>query len=432
MATRRKPAPDPWVTGEPVTMSNGMQVIRWENSDTGEVRLVPAGLHPDDQPLNDQPMPLVATAAAVDPDIEETATDRVSAMLAQAQGADRAEVNVYRMVNGAREYCRKFRPDEFEDGSFDMLREMFGPGEYELRLYSTDPVTRKFSVRNLTRIKISDIKQAPAVRAELPSGLSQVLTAIAQGQDRMLTALVEMKQAPQRDPMEEMGKMLTMMTAMRSAMGLDQVQQQSNKSSIGEIVAAIRELRGAAEEIAPPEREEPASLMGMLPQVLDLVKAGQQSQAPAQVMPEYSPAPEPVLSPVTLPPSMMEMAQAPQAPINSASTMPAFARNLPPAAPAAHTDDTEDDSMNPITLIKLRAYLKTLVAMAVKPEPVQAGAQFVYDKLPDDFIDLMELPNWFEMLQSVAPEVMPHRVWLTNVRDAALKMIENDQEEPSN
>jgi hypothetical protein len=47
-------------------MSNGMQVTRWENSDTGEVRLVPAGLHPDDQPLNDHPMPLVATAAAVD------------------------------------------------------------------------------------------------------------------------------------------------------------------------------------------------------------------------------------------------------------------------------------------------------------------------------------------------------------------------------
>ena len=66
MAARRKPAPDPWVTGEPVTMSNGMQVTRWENSDTGEVRLVPAGLHPDDQPLNDHPMPLVATAAAVD------------------------------------------------------------------------------------------------------------------------------------------------------------------------------------------------------------------------------------------------------------------------------------------------------------------------------------------------------------------------------
>jgi hypothetical protein len=191
-----------------------------------------------------------------EPDFEETATDRVSAMLAQAQGADRAEVNVYRMVNGVREYCRKFRPDEFEDGSFDMLREMFGPGEYELRLYSTDPTTRKFSVRNLTRIKISEVK-APA-RAELPSGLSQVLSTIAQGQERMLTALVEMKQAPQKDPMEEMTRMLGMMTAMREAMGLNQPQPQTReKSSIGEIVAAIRELRGAAEELTPQREEEP-------------------------------------------------------------------------------------------------------------------------------------------------------------------------------
>jgi len=85
--------------------------------------------------------------------------------------------------------------------------------------------------------------------------------------------------------------------------------------------------------------------------------------------------------------------------------------------------------MNPLTLIKLRAYLKQLCAMANRQESVQAGAQFVYDKLPDDMIDLMELESWFDMLQSVAPEVAPHRVWLTNVRDAALAMLNQDDEE---
>jgi hypothetical protein len=388
---------DPWTPGEPVQMSNGMTVTRWENAETGEARLVPTGLHPEDQPLTD-PAPSMAMMAP-DPDIEETATDRVSAMLAQAQGADRAEVNVYRMVNGAREYCRKFRPDEFEDGSFDMLREMFGPGEYELRLYSTDPVTRKFSVRNLTRIKISDVKTAP--RAELPSGLSQVLSTIAQGQERMLTALVEMKQAPQKDPMEEMTRMLTMMTHMREAMGLNQQPQGREKSSIGEIVAAIRELRGAAEELTPQTEKEPDSLIGMLPKVLELVKTGQQAQQGMDpglggMIPQGDPGA--VLSPVTIPASM---AQTP----------------------------TEDEPVKITTAFKLRAYLKALIDMAKAKDPVSKAAQFVYEKLPDDLLDMMELPAWFDMLASVAPEVRDHREYITEVRNAALALLNQPEDD---
>lgn len=405
MATRRKGVVSavndainnlPWQAGESVQMSNGMQVTRWENNETGEVRLVPTGLHPDDQPLTDPQLP-----ATVDPDYEETATDRVSAMLAQASGYDRAEVNVYRMVNGAREYCRKFRPDEFEDGSFDMLREMFGPGEYELRLYSTDPVTRKFSVRNLTRIKISDVKTP--TRAELPSGLSQVLSTIAQGQERMLTALVEMKQAPQKDPMEEMTRMLGMMTAMREAMGLNQTQARE-KSSIGEIVAAIRELRGAAEELTPQTEKEPDSLVGMLPKVLELVQTGQQAQQSAPqdlsgMIPQGDPGA--VLSPVTIPPSMIPT------PANS----------------------TEDEPVKITTAFKLRAYLKALIDMAKANDPVPKAAQFVYEKLPDDLLDMMELPAWFDMLASVAPEVRDHREYITKVRDAALALLNEPEDD---
>lgn len=405
MATRRKGVVasvndainNPWQAGEAVEMSNGMTVVRWQNRLTDEVRLIPEGLHPDDQPLTDPQLP-----ATVEPDYEETATDRVSAMLAQASGYDRAEVNVYRMVNGTREYCRKFRPDEFEDGSFDMLREMFGPGEYELRLYSTDPVTRKFSVRNLTRIKISDVK-TPA-RAELPSGLSQVLSTIAQGQERMLTALVEMKQAPQKDPMEEMSRMLTMMTAMREAMGLNQTQTRE-KSSIGEIVAAIRELRGAAEELTPQTEKEPDSLVGMLPKVLELVQAGQQAQQSAPqdlsgMIPQTDPGA--VLSPVTIPPSMIQ-------------------------TPAANS--TEDEPVKITTAFKLRAYLKALIDMAKANDPVPKAAQFVYEKLPDDLLDMMELPAWFEMLASVAPEVRDHKDYITKVRDAAMALLNEPEDD---
>jgi hypothetical protein len=405
MATRRKGVvaavnaavnADHWTPGEPVQMSNGMNVTRWEHAETGETRLVPTGLHPDDQPLNDG-LPMLSA----EPEIEETATDRVSAMLAQAQGADRAEVNVYRIDKGQREYCRKFRPDEFEDGSFDLLRTLFGPGEYELRLYATDPVTRKFCVRNLTRIKIAESKDT--TRAELPSGLSQVLSTIAQGQERMLTALVEMKQAPQKDPMEEMTRMLGMMSAMREAMGLNQSQGRE-KSSIGEIVSAIRELRGAAEELTPQTEKEPDSLISMLPKVFELVKSGQQAQQGPDIgiggmMPQA--AAEPVLSPVTIPQSMA----------------------YPPIQPAQPVE--EESTVRLTTAFKLRAYLKALINMAVAKDPVPKAAQFVAEKLPDDLLDMMELPAWFEMLASVAPEVRNHREYITAVRDAALALLDD-------
>ena len=321
-------------------------------------------------------------------EVEETATDRVATLLQQAAGHERAELNVYRIHNGTREYCAKYQPEEFEEGTFELLRKNFGAGEYELRLYATHPETRKFVVRSSTRVKIAE-SRAAAEPQQLPNGLSQVLATIAQGQERMLNAMVEMKQAPTKDPMEEMTKMLNMMTLMREAMGINN--QRQEKSSIGEIVAAIKELKGAASELVPTAEKEPDTLMGMLPKVLDMVAAGQQAQANQNA----------VLSPVTIPQSIQEM---------------------PQSQPAEQTPQEQD--VNLMTMIKLKSYLKSLVDMAEKKAKIEDGAQFVYDKLPDDLIEIMALDNWFELLSGVAPDVKQHQTWLKKVRDAAMKMFE--------
>lgn len=403
MATRKKTS-DPWQAEGTATLSNGLDVTRWSNTTTGEVRLVPDGLHPTDQPLADQPLALVGETEP-DEQPEETPLDRVATLLSYAAGDDRAYVALYRLNKGQREWCRKYRPDELDEGSFDLIRTDFGPGEYELRLYATDPRTNKFVVRRSSRVAMAEPPHR-APEAGLPSGLSQVLTTIAQGQEQMLRALVEMKQAPQKDPMEEMTKMLGMMTMMREAMGLNQAQAAPARSSIGEIVEAIKELRGAAAEVMP-EKEEPSDLMGMLPKVLELVQAGstQQSQQAAHhpaMLPSYGGEPDAVLSPVTLPPAFA--AQATQDP---------------------QTQERED--VNPLKLLKLRGYLKTLVDHAEKGTPVPDCATFVYEKLPDELIDLMELPTWFDLLAAVAPEVKAHKDYLTQVRDAAMKMFTDEE-----
>ena len=311
MATRQKRAPDPDIetndpwrqVSEPLEMANGIMAIHWRNGETGQTRIVPAGIHPEDQALESY---AIKTMEEDEP-IEETATDRVAAMMSGAGPDERAEVKVYRINSGQLEYCAGYKPDEFESGNFDLLRDRFGAGVYELRLYATNPTSKKFAVRQKLRVTIVEEK-SQTTTGGLGSGMSQVLQTIAQGQQQMLEALVSIKSAPAKDPMEEMTKMMSMMTMMREAMGLNQPQGRE-KSSIGEIVSAIRELRGAADEIAPPQDKEPDGLMSVLPKMLELVSKGQQSQQEAAQAAHFPPVQLPASFQA---PAQPEPQQAPQ------------------------------------------------------------------------------------------------------------------------
>ena len=404
MATRQKRAPvpeiesdDPWrQVSEPLEMQNGVMAIHWRNQETNQTRIVPAGVHPDDQALES-----FALQAPETQQEEETATDRVAALLQIAGGADRAEIKVYRMNAGQMEYCQGFKPTEFEDGNFDMLRDRFGAGEYQIRLYAEHPIHKKMGVRNSVKIKIAE-NRMDTTTGGLGNGMAQVLQTIAQGQQQMLEALVSIKQAPPKDSMEEMGKMLTMMATMREAMGMNQPQGRE-KSSIGEIVSAIRELRGAADEIAPQDKE-PDGLMSVLPKMLELVSKGQESQQASQQMAQFPP--------VQLPPSF----QAPAQP-------------EPQEQPQAQPVTQEESDMKMFTAIKLKSYLKTLIDLAVKKTPITTAAEFVYEKIPDELIEIMALENWFDLLSFVAPDVKDHKEWLQQVRDTALAMFEEAETE---
>jgi len=405
MATRQKRAPaqeiesdDPWrQVSEPLEMQNGVMAIHWRNQETNQTRIVPAGTHPDDQALESYTLQAPETQQE-----EETATDRVAALLQIAGGADRAEIKVYRMNAGQMEYCQGFKPSEFEDGNFDMLRDRFGAGEYQIRLYAEHPVHKKMGVRNSIKIKIAENRMDASSPGNLGSGMAQVLQTIAQGQQQMLEALVSIKQAPPKDSMEEMGKMLTMMATMREAMGMNQPQGRE-KSSIGEIVSAIRELRGAADEIAPQEKE-PDGLMAVLPKMLELVSKGQEHQQASQQAVQFPP--------VQLPPSFQVPAQP-----------------EPQEQSQAQPETQEQSDMKMFTAIKLKSYLKTLIDLAIKKTPITTAAEFVYEKIPDELVEIMALDNWFDLLSFVAPDVKDHREWLQQVRDTALAMFEEAENE---
>lgn len=329
--------------------------------------------------------PQLQVMAQEEEPIEETAVDRIAQMLRVATDSDRADLKVYRFKEGTMQYCASYKPEAFEDGSFDLLRRRFGPGDYEIRLYATDPNTRKFVVRARTRLAIADDKTNDEPAA-LPNGMSQMLGAIAEGQSKMLEALVAMKQQPQKDPLEEMTKMLSMMTMMREAMGLNTASQQ--KSSIGEIVDAIKELRAASSIIDNEEKDED-NPMKLLPQVLELVKAGVVSQ-PQTPQPLGA-----VIPPVALPPDMIQQQAQPE----------------------------EDDPQN------LRGLLRQLLEIKGSENDIPAAAMFIYEEMPDNIVEIMFSGVWWLALSAAAPEVKPHKEWLTNVRTVAMQFFEQGEEE---
>lgn len=389
MARPLRKIADPW---QVISSDTESERAIWEHNQTGERRIIPLGLHPEDAALQTQ-----AVALPPDEPEDETSTDRISILLQAAQTDARSEVKVYRMSQGKFQYCRGFTPDEFEDGNLDMIRDRYGPGEYEIRLYATDPDTKKFCIRNKARVEIAAEMLRPGA-VEPASGLGQVLQTIAQGQQQMLEALT--RQAPVKDATEEMTKMLSMMKLMREAMGMDAAPAQ--KSTIGEIVTAIKELKGAAREIIPAERDDEADPLAMAGKIISMVQATQ-----AQ--------PQPQAMPIVSLPETLQAEPQPQPQANPIDAIPPF--------------ENPEDELNFLTMLTLKAHLKSLVAFAVKNAPIEKAAQYVFDRLPDDLLEIMESDEWFTLLAQVAPETKDHKDYLEKVRAAALKLFEAESQQ---
>ena len=157
-------------------------------------------------------------------------------------------------------------------------------------------------------------------------------------------------------------------------------------------------------------------MMAMLPKVLDIVSAGM-SKGQTQPQPEQQD-----FQPVQLPPSFYQPEQSSQ-PVPETPAV-----QTPEPIPQNQQPQTEDEVNHLKYIFKLRSYLSALVDFAVKLAPAETTAQFVVDKLPDELIEIMELPNWFEQLAAVAPEVKNHEDYLRKVRDLALSMIDYEDE----
>jgi hypothetical protein len=330
----------------------------------------------------------------------DTPIDRVRRIL-KAHAGGRAQLKLYRNRQGTREWCDDYTPAACESGGLAAIRDTWGPGEYEAVLYGELPrpggkihygvVARESFQIAVTRPPTTN--PAPAHNGELSAALQM----IAQGQAQTLEALRHIAERPTPapvDPMAGMMQMAQLFATMKAAFG----PSEAPRSQISEIVAAMREIREVSKELNPDGSEPADPLTAALPGMLELIKGGMQQQQPV------------MMPPVSLPPQLAQPLRAPN---------PAPAPATPEPAPM-----TQEEG-----IAQLRAHLVDLVARAVRGEPVDEGAEHVYENAPEEVIDLLRMPEWFGMLEQFEPAVKPHKVWFENVGAKVLEFLAEDEAE---
>jgi hypothetical protein len=166
---------------------------------------------------------------------------------------------------------------------------------------------------------------------------------------------------------------------------------------LGQMVATMKTLREVAQEVAPPpvDTDNP---MSMLPQVLDLVKAGMGGQQ--QPPPELLAPPEPV-QPLQVPGTF------------------------------ATTDGDDDVKMPNLGMLALRGQLSQLVKMAQAGDDPKKGGLFVAEHLPDELLPALRSASYFELLTPFYGGISAHRSWFDAARAEALRLLDAQDSGPS-
>lgn len=312
--------------------------------------------------------------------------ERVITIIGRDGSLNRADVKVYRMRDGQKDaYCAQYTADEFEDQNLELIRAHFGPGKYRIKIYGTSEQQPKYSLR-LNEVVEIEGSLVPLKQTENAGGMSQA-------------ALIQMLQTRnenpiQQNPMNQMKEMLQMMVLMKQVMGGDH----QPKSSVSELVQAIRELKGAQELIAP-ESSGDGGMMGMAKDIIGLVAQNQQVQQQQ-------------------PPAQIPYIAVPQQPVPTLPENPAFQQN-----PIEQPETTDDPDMNKFLM---KTMIGAIIKQAEQNKPVEPIAADLYLKLPDEALDMIESVMWFDLLAELHPGVRAHETWFTQLRTAIVAEIASD------
>lgn len=322
----------------------------------------------------------------------------------------RIKVRLYRIDtrNGGLQFCNEYTPEEFEAGDLPMIREQWGPGHYEIRVYGPKAIVTKGRVQIAPLANPSATAPVSAPSAE-SSAVAEMMRTLAEGQAALLAALTQ-----RPDPAAEMMRTMELMRAMREAMGIGAAAPApapaAPVSQISEILAAFRELREASKEFAPGgDKPEEPSIMELGGKVVELVSTAMANRNAAPT--------GDALPPMAIPPSLA-------APVDR-SANPSTA-GAAAAAPIPAGEAQEES----VQILVLKGLFAGLIEKAAKGEPPEKGGEYIADKMPDELIQFIELPNWFDILSKFAwwarGDLATHREWLTKARDHAVQLLNEE------
>lgn len=339
-------------------------------------------------------------------------TDEESALLERMQGmldendAARVYLKLYRLTDGPKKkygWCADYTPDDYQTGGLSMIRDEWGPGDYQLRLMGPRglskvlPITIEPDARN----PVAVIASNPAPQS---SELAQVLKGMQETQAAMLQALTQ-----RPDPMASMRDTLALVASMRDAFGLNGAPQplRNPMAEVKELLAMTREVKATAKELAGDEpASDPDNPMALLSQGLDMVKTVMSNQRPAPIQ-QSGP-----MMPLAIPASIEHAAQ------------PAHS-NITPEPPGdfgthneTHTETAEE--------MLMRGTLEDLCQLAVDGKPASDGAEFIFQNLPDALIPMMSNRYWFEVIAMKYGFIREHETWLREAKALADKLFADD------
>lgn len=375
-------------------------------------RRIPETIEPDEGLTAETAVQVMRNTAPIeDPD---TPTDDEFAMLDRMrnlldENADtKVHLKLYRLADGPRKkfgWCADYSPDDYQQGGLAMIRNEWGPGEYQLRLMSSRGLAKVLPI--LIEPDSTKPRENPAPQPAQNSELGQVLTMLAQGQQRILEALSD-----KPNPMDQMTQMIALAGAMRQAFAPAAPASPASDpmAMVTQVFGMVREAKSAVKELVDDDRPgpDPSDPMSMVGQLLPMITQaiGNQQQPQQQPQPIYP------MQPLQVPASVD---RASQVQANNEHEMPAPVAANPIQQPEPETVEN----------LILRGLIEDLIQLAIDGKPPADGGAFIYEKLPDELIDFMGQRYWFEMIAIRFPIIKPHEKWLREAKTAADALFAN-------
>lgn len=358
------------------------------------------------------------TAEPPEPETEGSIADRLRELIA-GDTAGQVKIKLYRINprSGAFEWCRDMAAAELQSGDLEPIREEWGAGSYELRVYGRQGLLAKPRVVIAEAMQPRQVQQIAHTSGN-DGAVAQALVMIADTQ-RMILERLSAPPPPAPDPMAQMVQLGTVIATMRQAFGPAETATAGKTpfDQVKELLQVTREVKSAARELSDDTpAAEPESMLGLAGKALDAIRVlapGQAAQLQHNPMPPVQPL-QPLHVPASIPPAQQLQAQPAPDPTH----------NPDPAHVMNNTPET-------IEQIQMRQAIELLCALAAAGRPAVEGGAVIYERLPDELIDHLDHPEWFKLVSGAFPALAPHEAWMREAKAEADKLFAEDDDDNS-